>query len=86
MTTSNLSATEINWNLIFITGGEQKLKNKFVRILKKEGYVTFPRLKCFARHCPSKSFADTKIQNLKGVQSTLLQITDEQFGKMQIHY
>lgn len=86
MTTSNLSATEITWNLIFIKGGDSKLKAKFVRILKKEGYTKSAFLGCYMRHNPSKAFADSKVFSLNGVHSTLLQITDEQFGNMKISY
>lgn len=85
MTTSNLNATEITWNLIFIKGGDSKLKAKFVRVLKKEGYTKSAFLGCYMRHNPSKAFADSKIYSLNGVHSTLLQITDEQFSNMKIY-
>lgn len=86
MKNQTLNAQTVIWNLIFIKGGESKLKSKFIRDLKKDGYSKSNFLGCYMRWNNNIESANSRLHELKGVHSTLLQITDEQFGKMQISY
>ncbi len=90
---SRLNQYRIMWLLVLFdlpteTKVERKAANKFRKSLLKDGFSMF-QFSIYLRHCPSKENAEVhkkrvKINLPKHGKVCILQITDKQFGMMEL--
>jgi CRISPR-associated protein Cas2 len=87
------NAYRIMWVLVFFdlpteTRQERKIYADFRKNLIKDGFMMF-QFSIYLRHCPSKENADVHINRVKSRLPKyghigILEITDKQFGNMEI--
>lgn len=93
MSLERLNQYRVMWVLVFFdlpveTKKDKKNYRKFVDVLEKDGFQRF-QFSIFLRHCPSQENAQTHIKRVKinlppRGHVVILQITDKQFGNMEI--
>lgn len=89
------NAYRIMWVLVFFdlptnTKKERKIGSQFRKKILDDGFVMF-QFSIYMRHCSSKENAEVHIKRVKKILPEkghigILQITDMQFGKMEIYY
>ena len=95
MKLSRLNQYQIMWIMVFFdlpteTKKDRKIASAFRNTLKKDGFQMF-QFSMYIRHCPSRENAAVHIKRVKMMMPKLghvgiLQITDKQFGMMEIFY
>lgn len=95
MKTDRLNAYRIMWVMVFFdlpteTAMERKDASKFRKLIMADGFSMF-QFSIYLRHCPSCENADVHTKRVKKLLPEkghvgILNITDKQFGAMEIFY
>ncbi len=92
---SKLNQYKVMWVMVFFdlptnTKKERKQAGSFRKRLIKDGFSMF-QFSIYLRHCPSRENANVHIKRVKSFLPPdghvgILQITDKQFGMMELFY
>ncbi len=95
MELSRLNQYQVMWILVFFdlpteTKKDRKKAQAFRNTLKKDGFNMF-QFSIYIRHCPSRENAAVHVKRLNKYlppygNVVILQITDKQFGSMEVYY
>ncbi len=95
MSLSRLNQYRIMWVMVFFdlptnTKRERKQASLFRKRLLKDGFSMF-QYSIYMRHCPSKENSNVHIKRVKSFlppegHIVIMQITDKQFGMIEIFY
>jgi len=95
MTTDRLNAYRIMWVMVFFdlpteTASERKISARFRKDIMADGFTMF-QFSIYLRHCPSRENAEVHTKRVKKLLPEkghigILNITDKQFGDMEIFY
>src|SRR5574344_2883266 len=90
-----ISEYRVMWVLVLFdlptaTKKERKIYSDFRKKLLQDGFIMF-QFSIYLRHCPSKENADVHIHRVKSQLPKyghigILEITDKQFGNMEIFF
>jgi len=90
-----LNAYRIMWVLVFFdlpteTKKDRRVASRFRKDLIKDGFAMF-QFSIYMRHCPSRENATVHIKRVKQLLPEkghigILQVTDKQFGRMELYY
>lgn len=90
-----LNAYRIMWVLVFFdlpteTKKDRRVASRFRKDLIKDGFAMF-QFSIYMRHCPSRENASVHIKRVKELLPEkghigILQVTDKQFGRMEMYY
>lgn len=95
MTTNRFNAYRIMWVFVFFdlpteTKKERKAAGVFRKQLIKDGFTMF-QFSIYLRHCPSRENAKVHIKRVKSSlpkygKVCIIEITDKQFGNMELFH
>jgi CRISPR-associated protein Cas2 len=95
LTQNRFNAYRIMWVLVFFdlpteTKRDRQVATKFRKYLLDDGFSMF-QFSIYLRHCPSKENAEVHSKRIKAQlpkkgKVGILQVTDRQFGQMEIFF
>ena len=92
---NSLNQYKVMWVMVLFdlpteTKKDRKIYSDFRKKMLKDGFVMF-QFSIYLRHCPSRDNAQVHIKRVMANlpprgEVAILQITDKQFGNMQVYY